>query len=95
MAAFIACFILVANSGLPADRSRVNSLGQASVSVVRAIGPPLWTPIFAWSVSEQNLSWGWPLNYHFAWILCGVLALCVAFFTLRMPASLERKRLQY
>ena len=40
---FTLSFIFTANSALPEDRSKVNGLGQAAVSVVRAVGPPIGT----------------------------------------------------
>lgn len=91
VACFISCFVLVANAALPEDRSRVNALGQAAVSAVRAIAPPMWTPVFAWSVSSPH---PWPFNYHFAWYCCALMTLGTWGIAARLPASLELKRLR-
>jgi hypothetical protein len=43
VATFTCVFVFIANSALPADRGRVNGVGQAMVSAVRAVGPPIGT----------------------------------------------------
>ena len=93
-AAFTALFVAVANSALPEDRAKVNGLGQAAVSVVRAVGPPLVTPLFAWSVSPWNNSFGFPLNYGFCWLLMAAMAWGAYLFARTLPPWLERKRLR-
>lgn len=92
VASFISCFIVVANSALPEDRGKVNGLGQAVVSVVRALGPPIWTPIFAWSVSESAMALGWPFNYTFTWYCQAFLALGTLYWTYRLPSWIANKR---
>jgi hypothetical protein len=92
--AFTALFVAVANSALPEDRAKVNGLGQAAVSVVRAVGPPLVTPLFAWSVSPWNNSFGFPLNYWFCWLLMAAMAWGAYLFARTLPPWLERKRLR-
>jgi hypothetical protein len=91
---FTALFILVANSALPEDRAKVNGLGQAAVSVVRAVGPPLVTPLFAWTVGPWNNAFGFPLNYWFTWLLMAAFALGSFLFARTLPGWLERKRLR-
>jgi MFS family permease len=92
VAAFIACFIVVANSALPEDRGKVNGLGQAVVSVVRACGPPVWTAIFAWSVSPEAEALGWPFSFPFTWYCQAFLALATLAWTYRLPDWIETKR---
>ena len=87
--AFTALFILVANSALPEDRAKVNGLGQAAVSLVRAAGPPLFTPLFAWSVGDSS-----PENYAFTWLLMAGMAAGAAAYARTLPAWLERKRVR-
>lgn len=88
---FTSSFVFTANSAFPEDRGKVNGLGQATVSLARAVGPPLGTAIFAWSVSDVNRSF--PFNYYFAWWICGFLVLILLFRTRNLPAWIETKRI--
>lgn len=88
---FTSSFVFTANSAFPEDRGKVNGLGQATVSLARAVGPPLGTAIFAWSVSDINRSF--PFNYYFAWWICGFLVLILLFRTRNLPAWIETKRI--
>lgn len=88
---FTSSFVFTANSAFPEDRGKVNGLGQATVSLARAVGPPLGTAIFAWSVSDVNRSF--PFNYFFAWWICGFLVLILLFRTRNLPAWIETKRI--
>lgn len=97
VASFICVFIVVANSALPEDRGKANGLGQAFVSLVRAVGPPIWTSVFAWSVSDDDSvrpSWlrHWPFDFSFAWYCMAVMALVTLAWTYRLPAWVEEKR---
>jgi len=87
---FTSSFVFTANSAFPEDRGKVNGLGQATVSLARAIGPPLGTAIFAWSVSDVNRPF--PFNYYFSWMICGILVLILLIKTRNLPAWIENKR---
>ena len=75
---------------MPVDRGKVNGLGQASVSLARAIGPPLGTALFAWSVDGKK---SFPFNYFFSWWICGFLVILLLFRTRNLPKWIENKRL--
>jgi MFS family permease len=92
VACFICVFIVVANSALPEDRGKVNGLGQALVSLVRAVGPPIWTAIFAWSVGPDADRLGWPFDFTLAWNCQAVMALVTLWWTYRLPSWIEEKR---
>ena len=56
---------------------------------MRAIGPPLGTAIFAWSVSETR---AFPFDYSLTWLLLSLMTLGILAFSLRLPPWIERKR---
>jgi len=87
---FTCSFVFTANSALAIDRGKVNGLGQASVSLARAIGPPLGTALFAWSVDGSKT---FPFNYYFSWWICGFLVILLLFRTRNLPKWIENKRL--
>lgn len=87
---FTCTFLFVANSALPSDRGKVNGLGQAAVSVFRAVGPPLGTAVFAWSVKDER---PWPFNYWLAWLLLSTSVMGLVALSRRLPRWIERKRL--
>jgi hypothetical protein len=92
VATFISVFVFVANCGDAANRGRVNAVGQALVSVVRSVGPPVATAAFAWTVSPANTAFGWPFNYYFMWYVMTGLALATLWLTYQLPDWIERKR---
>jgi hypothetical protein len=92
VSAFTCVFVLVANSALPADRSTVNGLGQALASLVRAVGPPVGTALFAYSVSPANTAAGWPWDYHFTWYLMALLSLAALGLSYMLPSWIDKKR---
>jgi hypothetical protein len=92
VSAFTCVFVLVANSALPADRSTVNGLGQALASLVRAVGPPVGTALFAWSVSPANTAAGWPWDFHFTWYLMALLSLAALGLSYMLPSWIDKKR---
>jgi MFS family permease len=87
--AFTAVFIVVANSAKPADRARVNGLGQALVSVVRAVGPPIFTPLFAASVSQGAKT----MSAATVWIFLAGATGATAYVAHILPVSAALKRL--
>lgn len=56
----------------------------------RAVGPPLGTAIFAWSVSETR---PFPFDYSLAWLLLALMTLGILAYSLRLPPWIERKRI--
>lgn len=90
--AFVCVFVIVANSALPEDRGRVNGLGQAAVSLVRAIGPPIGTAAFAASVSPGATALGWPFNFHAVWYGLALLSLGTLALTYELPPWASGKR---
>ena len=69
----------------------MNGLGQACVSVVRALGPPLFTPLFAWSVMDGR---AFPFNFWLCWLLLGALAAATCAYARTLPGWLQRKRVR-
>lgn len=90
VSAFTCVFVTVANAALPRDRSAVNGLGQAGVSLIRAVMPPLGTALFALSVQTPNAPW--PLNWHAVWLLLATASAGLLFLSLRLPPWIESKR---
>ncbi len=88
--AFITVFIFVANAPLQEVRGRVNGLAQAAVSAMRAVSPPIFTSIFAWSVGPSA-----PLGVTFAftWWLVAAVTLLTLWQSYALPPWIERKRL--
>jgi hypothetical protein len=62
------------------------------VSVVRATGPPVWTAIFAWTVSPAAAAIGWPMDFAFTWYCQAFMALATLAWTYRLPAWIVAKR---
>jgi MFS family permease len=91
VASFTSVFLFVANSALPLDRGRVNGLSQSLVSVARAVGPPLFTPLFAWSVEAGR---PYPFNAFLSWHLLALLTAATLALTYALPPWIERKRVQ-
>ena len=90
LASFTCIFVVVANSALPADRSAVNGIGQAAVSAVRAVMPPLCTALFAHSVRTPNAPW--PFNWHVVWYGLAAASIALFYLTRRLPTWIEMKR---
>ena len=88
--AFTCVFVTVANAALPRDRSTVNGLGQAGVSLVRAVMPPLSTALFALSVRSPDAPW--PANWHAVWLLLAASMVGLLLLSLRLPPWIESKR---
>lgn len=92
LSSFTCTFIVVANAARPGDRGKVNGMGQAMASLVRAIGPPVGTSIFAWSVSRGAVTLGWPFDASFMWNACSLMTIAVLAFTYYLPPWIGRKR---
>jgi hypothetical protein len=90
--AFICVFVIVANSSKPEDRGRVNGLGQAAVSAVRACGPPIATAAFALSVGPAATAAGWPVNYYATWYAMAAMAGGTLYLTFALPPWIGGKR---
>jgi len=86
---FTCVFVFVANAALPVDRGRVNGLSQALVSAARAVGPPLFTPLFAWAV-ESKLRY--PLDVNLPFVLLAALTAATLALTYALPPWVVRKR---
>ncbi|KAI3633834.1 hypothetical protein MIR68_008166 [Amoeboaphelidium protococcarum] len=84
--------ILVNNSASVSNAGFVNGLSQSCAALSRSIGPALAGVVWSWSLGNGQ---GYPLNYHFVFILIClfyILGGCVAFF---MPQSLNRRTQQH
>ena len=55
----------------------------------RAIGPPLGTAVFAWSVSEGR---AFPLDFHLSWLLLASMVMAILAYSRQLPSWIERKR---
>jgi hypothetical protein len=89
---FNSIFVIVANCAHPDDRSTVNGVGQAASSLMRALGPPLGTALFAWSVSDANARAGWPVNLVASWYVVALLTVACLALSYTLPPWIERKR---
>ena len=69
-----------------------NGLGQALVSIGRAVCPALVTPLFAFSVSDANMALGPPFDFGLTFYLCGICLLGCCWWSSRLPKSLDVKR---
>lgn len=90
--AYTCIFVFVSNSALPRDRASANGIGQAASSLARALGPPLGTSLFAWSVPSSNTAAGWPVDYHLSWYALAACTAAVLWLTYSMPPWIARKR---
>lgn len=93
LSCFTCTFIVVANAARPGDRGKVNGVGQAMASLVRAVGPAVGTAVFAWSVSRGAATVGWPFDASFMWNACALATVAVLAFTYWLPPWIGRKRL--
>lgn len=91
---FTCIFVLVANSAFPADRGKVNGLGQSMSSLMRAVGPPIGTSAFAWTVSTGGSKYGWPLDMSLVWNALAVLTVGTLGLTYMLPPWIQRKRME-
>ena len=89
ISSFTSVFVFVANAALPVDRGRVNGLSQSLVSAARAVGPPLFTPLFAWAV-ESKLRY--PLDLNLPFLLLAALTASTLWLTYALPPWIVRKR---
>ena len=69
-----------------------NGLGQALVSIGRAVGPGLATPLFALSVSDQAMRLGFPFNYGLTFYLSALATGACCYWSSTLPCSLNVKR---
>ena len=88
VSAFTAVFIVVANSALPVDRARANGLGQALVSLVRAIGPPVFTPLFSATITQGANTF----SALSVWLILAIATAYTALLAHRLPPSVAFKR---
>jgi hypothetical protein len=86
---FTSVFVFVANAALPIDRGRVNGLSQSLVSAARALGPPLFTPLFAWAVENKMR---YPLDLNLPFLLLSSLTAATLWLTYALPPWIVRKR---
>ena len=68
---FTAVFLVINNSCTKGQRGRVNGLGMSLSSAFKAVGPTLGSVSFAWSLTN---GYGFPLDVHFTFLLCGIFA---------------------
>lgn len=82
--AFTVCMVVVNNSSMPMTRGTVNGLAQTTASLARAVGPAIGGVAFALSVANGAAS--------LTWYTIGILGFGLAFYSLRLPPSIDQKR---
>ena len=90
---FICITLVVANSALPADRNAVNGLGQALVSLVRAVFPPIATALFAFTVRSAEVPW--PFNWSLVWYIVAMASFGLYLLSTKLPSWIEQRRKDY
>ena len=70
MSIFTSAFMLINNSCDGSQRGSVNGLAMTLASVTKAIGPIIFSVLFAWSVTN-DLSF--PLSHHFTFFIIAIL----------------------
>ena len=85
----ISLFVLINNSCYTNDRGVVNGIGQSFASFARFLGPSSGGNMFAWS---ENNNLPWPLNYHFVFILIGIMSILNAIISYTLPISIQKSK---
>ena len=62
------------------------------VSLRRAFSPALAGTIYAASLSQQTMSFGFPVDYNFMFLVFGGLLLTMVLLTACLPSSINYKR---
>lgn len=84
--AFTSIMVSINNSVSKKSLSLVNGIAQSLASLTRAVGPVLCGLI--WQYSLKN-GLGYPLNYHFVFIVLSALTLVGYFVATRIPRSVN------
>ena len=87
---FTAVFLVINNSCTKGQRGRVNGLGMSLSSAFKAVGPTLGSVSFAWSLTN---GYGFPLDVHFTFLLCGIFAAATCAVACRSFSPLNDKPL--
>ncbi|KAJ3302275.1 hypothetical protein HDV03_005214, partial [Kappamyces sp. JEL0829] len=86
--AMTSTFLMISNSITSESRGSLNGIGQTMGSLGRLIGPVWCGVLFSWSL-ENHL--GFPLDYHFVFLLSSVILLSIFFISLLMPADIDQR----
>ena len=89
VSSFTCVFVFVSNSASTEDRGKVNGIGQAAVSLVRMFGPPIFSSLFAWSVSAPH---PFPFDFTLTWICMALMSVGTLAVTYALPPWIEKKR---
>lgn len=69
--------LAINNSCSPGRRGQLNGIVSSAVSVARAVGPPMWSATFAFSIEDARKAF--PFDVHFAFYLVTALYLGIAY----------------
>lgn len=60
---------------------------------LRCVSPALFGAIYAASLSEQTLAFGFPVDYNIAFIVYGIVLLALVFVQACLPLSIDHKKI--
>eukprot|EP00658_Telonema_sp_P-2_P048543 TRINITY_DN3691_c0_g1_i2.p1 TRINITY_DN3691_c0_g1~~TRINITY_DN3691_c0_g1_i2.p1 ORF type:complete len:411 (+),score=57.02 TRINITY_DN3691_c0_g1_i2:229-1461(+) len=84
---FVSSFVLLNNSVPPSCLGRANGLGMMLSSICKAVGPALFSPLFAWSLTLDDM----PMSQHLYFVLvAGFLVVIGLAIVPLIPLMLER-----
>lgn len=83
---YTSVFLLINNSSRRGVRGRVNGLGQSGVSLARIFAPTAFSSIFALT---QGSRLPWPINYHCAFVMIGLIGVSLSLGTRLLPPALD------
>eukprot|EP00271_Cylindrocystis_brebissonii_P005903 TRINITY_DN18294_c0_g2_i1.p2 TRINITY_DN18294_c0_g2~~TRINITY_DN18294_c0_g2_i1.p2 ORF type:complete len:105 (-),score=16.36 TRINITY_DN18294_c0_g2_i1:278-562(-) len=87
-----AMFILTGNSvRFPKYMGAVNGMLATVQAMFRAVAPPVLGSVFAWSASRRG---SFPLDYHLAWLILGLLHVVALLMTLALPPTINYRKFQ-
>lgn len=90
--AFSTGMVFVNNSVDPRQFGEVNGIGQTGVALVRAIGPAIGGPLFAWSLTEGN---EFPFNYWFMFCFQSVFLIWLFCYSFFLSPSVTKPKVIY
>ena len=94
---FSTCFaaqsLFIGNSVTPDQLGTANGLALLMSDMIRCVSPALFGAIYAASLSEQTLAFGFPVDYNIAFIVYGIVLLALVFVQACLPLSIDHKKI--
>jgi hypothetical protein len=89
LCAYTSIILLINNSATPLNIGLVNGFSQAAASFVRGLGPASAGVIWTWARSDWNTSFGFPIDYHFVFLIVMLVYFMASFGSIRLPHFLN------